>query len=110
MLMKVSAGVASLGTIVGLAFGAWFVITDAIGEEAKTRQIQVDQLRLQDQADDVDFEIYKVTAQMDEIERRHSNNVRYHGDDQRLKQLHRQLDILLRRQQNMLERIEEKVQ
>jgi hypothetical protein len=109
MIMKVSAGVASLGTIVGLAFAAYFVITDAIGEESKTRQIQVEQLKLQDQADDVDFEIYKVAKQMDEIENRMANNVGYHGDSQRLKQLQRQLDILLRRQNSVLLRIEGKV-
>lgn len=108
-IVKASAGVASVATVVGLAFGAWFAITGAIAEESKTRQMAVEQLQLQDQADDVDFEIYKVTKQMDEIEVRHANGVRYHGDEQRLQQLSRQLDILLRRQGSVLQRIEEKV-
>ena len=106
---KVATSVVAMGTIIGLCFGAWFAITSAIAEEAATRQMQVDDLRLQDKADDVEFEIYKVTVQMDDIETRHANNVRYHGDEQRLKQLQRQLDILLNRQENVLERLEEKV-
>lgn len=104
--VKVAGGVVTLGAVIGLAFGAYFVMTDAVGGEAKTRQLADQQLQLQNQADDVDFEIYKVAKQMDEIENRTANNVAYHGDAQRLSQLQRQLDILLRRQGNLLQRIE----
>lgn len=106
--MKVTAGVASLATIIGLAFAAWFVIKDAIGEESTTRKLQFEELELQKQADDVDFEVYKVTSQMDEIERRNANNLVYHGDERRLRSLQRQLDILLQRQSTVLDRIEER--
>lgn len=105
--MKIAGGVVTLGAVIGLAFGAYFVMTDAVGGEAKTRQLADTQLQLQNQADDVDFEIYKVAKQMDEIENRVANKVAYHGDTQRLSQLQRQLDILLRRQANVLLRIED---
>jgi hypothetical protein len=105
--MKIAGGVVTLGAVIGLAFGAYFVMTDAVGGEAKTRRLGDQQLQLQNQADDVDFEIYKVAKQMDEIENRMANNVAYHGDSQRLSQLQRQLDILLRRQANVLLRIED---
>ena len=107
--MKIAGGVVTLGAVIGLAFGAYFVMTDAVGGEAKTRQLADQQLLLQNQADDVDFEIYKVAKQMDEIENRTANNVAYHGDAQRLSGLQRQLDILLRRQANVLLRIEDTV-
>ncbi len=107
--MKVAGSVLTLGAVIGLAFGAYFVMTDAVGGEAKTRQLADTQLQLQNQADDVDFEIYKVAKQMDEIENRMANNVPFHGDAQRLSQLGRQLDILLRRQANVLLRIEDTV-
>lgn len=105
--MKVAGSVLTLGAVIGLAFGAYFVMTDAVGGEAKTRQLADTQLQLQNQADDVDFEIYKVAKQMDEIDMRAANGTGFHGDAQRLKQLQRQLDILLRRQDNVLLRIED---
>ncbi len=107
--MKIAGGVLTLGAVIGLAFGAYFVMTDAVGGEAKTRQLADTQLQLQNQADDVDFEIYKVAKKMDEIEDRMANNASYHGDSQRLSQLQRQLDILLRRQASVLLRIEDTV-
>ncbi len=105
--MKIAGGVVTLGAVIGLAFGAYFVMTDAVGGEAKTRQLADQHLQLQNQADDVDFEIYKVAKKMDEIEDRMANNASYHGDPQRLSQLQRQLDILLRRQASVLLRIED---
>jgi hypothetical protein len=105
--MKIAGGVVTLGAVIGLAFGAYFVMTDAVGGEAKTRQLADQQLQLQNQADDVDFEIYKVSKQMDEIDLRAANGIQFHGDVQRLSQLSRQLDILLRRQDNVLLRIED---
>ena len=105
--MKVSVGVASVGTVIGLAFAAWFAVTEAIAGEAETRQMAVQQLKLQNQADDVDFEIWKVSNAMDDIERRQENGVVYTTDERRLKGLRRQLDILLSRQGQVLERIEE---
>ncbi len=105
--MKIAGGVLTLGAVIGLAFGAYFVMTDAVGGEAKTRQLADSQLQLQNIADDVDFEIYKVAKQMDEIDMRAANGTAFHGDTQRLNQLGRQLDILLRRQDNVLLRIED---
>jgi len=104
--MKIAGGVLTLGAVIGMAFGAYFIMTDAVGEEAKTRQLADKQLELQNTADDVDFEIYKVATQMDDIETRHANDVFYHGDEQRMSQLRRQLDILLRRQASVLQRLE----
>ena len=105
--MQIAGGVMTLGTVIGLAFVAYFVMTDAVGGEAKTRQLADVHLALQNQADDVDFELYKVAKQMDEIDMRDANGRPYHGDAQRLNQLSRQLDILLRRQANVLLRIED---
>ncbi len=107
--MKIAGGVVTLGAVIGLAFGAYFVMTDAVGGEATTRQLADQELTLQNQADDVDFEIYKVAKQMDEIDMRAANGKPFHGDAQRLSQLSRQLDILLRRQDNVLLRIEDTV-
>jgi hypothetical protein len=105
--MKLAGGVVTLGAVIGLAFGAYFVMTDAVGGEAKTRQLADAHLKLQNQADDVDFEIYKVAKLMDEIDKRDANGTPYHGDVQYLNSLQRQLDILLRRQASVLLRIEE---
>jgi len=108
-IVKVTAGIASVGTVIGLAFGAWFAITAAIAGEAETRQQAVQELQLQNKADDVDFEIWKVSNAMDDIERRQENGVVYTTDERRLKGLRRQLDILLSRQGQVLERIEEAI-
>ena len=105
--MKIAGGVVTLGAVIGLAFSAYFVMTGAVAGEAKTRQLADVHLQLQNQADDVDFELYKVSKQMDEIDMRDANGRPYHGDAQRLNQLSRQLDILLRRQANVLLRIED---
>lgn len=107
---KVFTGVIAVGTVIGLAFGAWFAVTAAIAEETKARMEEVTAIKLQQQAEDVDFAIYTVTHEMDEIEGRAANGQAYHGDQTRLKQLERKLDVLLRRQGKVLERIEEEVQ
>ena len=46
---------------------------------------------------------------MDEIDMRAANGKPFRGDAQRLSQLSRQLDILLRRQDNVLLRIEDTI-
>jgi len=108
--MKVAGGALTLGAVVSMAFGAYFTMTSAVGEEAKSRDIQVQSLKLQDIADDLGFEIWKVTHAMDVIETRQANGVRYHGDDRRMASLQRQLDILLNKQDNILERLESQAQ
>lgn len=107
--MKIAGGVLTLGAVIGMAFGAYFIMTDAVGEEAKTRQLADQQLQLQNTADDMDFAIYKVVNEMEVIEKRNANGVRYHGDDRRMASLQRQLDILLNKQDGILQRIENQV-
>jgi len=107
--MKIAGGVLTLGAVVSMAFGAYFVMQGAVGEEAKTRQLADEQLRLQNTADDMDFAIYKVVNEMEVIEKRNANGVHYHGDDRRLSALQRQLDILLNKQDAVLQRLESQV-
>lgn len=109
LTMKIAGGVLTLGAVVGMAFGAYFTMTDAVGGEAKTRDLQVQQLRLQDTADDLDFEIWKVVHAMEVIETRQANGIRYHGDDRRMAALQRQLDILLNKQDAILIRLESQI-
>lgn len=109
MVMKVSAGVASLGTIVGLAFVAWFAITDAIGSEARQRSVERHAMELQRDADEVSFAIYQVTHKLEEIEARVAHERARKSDPQRYKQLERDLDILLRRQSQVLDALEDQL-
>lgn len=108
-----TANILGIGGVVGLAFTVWFAITGVVAEEEEAREQgdwqlieRFKGLELQDNADDVDFEIYKVAKQMDEIGLRQANKAPYHGDTQRLKGLQRQLDILLNRQLKVLDRLE----
>lgn len=107
--MKVSAGVASLGTIIGLAFATWFVITDAIGSEARQRARDFHAMELQRDADDVAFSIYQATHKLDEIEARVAHNRARKSDPENYKQLERELDILLRRQEQVLDALEDQL-
>lgn len=109
MVMKVSAGVASLGTIVGLAFVAWFAITDAIGSEARQRSVEMHAMQLQRDADEVAFSIYQTTHKLDEIEARIAHRRARKSDPENYKQLERELDILLRRQEQVLDALEDQL-
>lgn len=109
MVMKVSAGIASLGTIVGLAFVAWFAITDAIGSEARQRSVEMHAMQLQRDADEVAFAIYQVTHKLDELEARDHNKRSRKSDPVIQKQLERDLDILLRRQEQVLDALEDQL-
>jgi hypothetical protein len=105
----VAGGVASLATIVGLAFGAWFAITDTIAGEARTRQVEMHAMELQREADEVAFSIYQVTHKLDEIEARADHKRERKSDPLLYRQYERDLDILLRRQDQVLEALEEQL-
>jgi len=109
MVMKVGTGVASLGAIVGLAFTAWFAITDTVAGAARTRQVEMHAMQLQRDADEVAFSIYQVTHKLDEIDARVSHNRVRRGDDTLYKQLERELDILIRRQEQVLDALEDQL-
>ncbi len=89
-----------------MAFGAWFAVMNAIAGEAEKLQGSINGMQLQQQAEDVDFAIYQVTHKMDVVEARIDNKKSYPSDPTVLKQLQRQLDVLLRRQNLVLQRIE----
>lgn len=105
-----ASAITAIGVIVGMAFGAWFAVTGAIAGETEKINTRLDTIQLQQQAEDVDFAIYQVTHKMDVIEGRILNGKGYANDVTILKQLQRQLDVLLRRQDKVLERIESKTQ
>lgn len=107
--MKVSGAVASLGTIVGMSFLAWFTIMDAIGGEARQRELQFHAAELQRDADDVAFAIYQTTHKLDEIEARAHNNSARKSDPVMAKQLERELEILLIRQGQVLDALEDQL-
>jgi hypothetical protein len=106
-IVRVSVASAAVATIIGLAFTAWFHIQDGIAGEAKQRQLTFHAAELQREADDVGFEIYKVVHQLDEIEARAHNGRARKGDPLLQKQLDRELEILLRRQGDVLDRLED---
>ena len=108
-VVKVSVGVASVGTIIGLAFTAWFHIQASIADEARQRQQALYAQELQRDADEVAFDIYKVTHQLDEIEARASNNRMRKGDEVLYKQKERELEILLKRQEQVLDALEDQM-
>jgi hypothetical protein len=101
-----ASAITAIAGIVALAFGAWFTVTGAIAGEAEKLNTRIDSVQLQAQVEDVDFAIYQVTHKMDVIEGRILNGEGYVNDATILKQLQRQLDVLLRRQSLVLQRIE----
>jgi hypothetical protein len=105
-VVKVAAGIASVGTVIGLAFAAWFAITGAIAGEAETRQQAVQGIQVQRAQDDVAFEVYKVQQQLDEITIREKEQEGYSSDAVRKELLIRQLDILIRRQAQVIRNLE----
>ena len=108
-VVKISVGLASLLTIVGLAFTGWLHIDDAISGEARQRELQFHAAELQRDADDIAFAIYKVTHTLDEIEARAHNGTPRKGDALMQKQKERELEILLRRQGQVLDAIEDQL-
>ena len=106
----IASAIAAIGVIIGMAFGAWFAVTGAIAGEAEKIGARLDTIQLQAQVEDVDFAIYQVTHKMDVIEGRILNGEGYPNDATILKQLDRQLNVLLRRQEIVLKRIESKTQ
>ncbi len=107
--MKMAGAVLTLGAVVSLSFAAWFTIIDAIAGESEKLGGRIDTMQLQQKAEDVDFAIYQVTHKMDVVEARIDNGKGYPSDPTTLKALRRQLDILLRRQAQVLTRIEEAI-
>ncbi len=104
--VKLVSGIIGIATVVGLAFAAWFTIVSAIAGEAEKLTDRIDGMELQAQAEDVDFAIYQVTHRMDVVEERIDNGRPYPSDLNQLHQLQRELDVLLRRQDTVLRRIE----
>lgn len=104
-----ASALTAIGVIIGLAFGAWFAVTGAIAGEAEKIGARLDTIQLQAQVEDVDFAIYQVTHKMDVIEGRILNGKGYANDGTILKQLQRQLDVLLRRQSIVLQRLESQI-
>jgi hypothetical protein len=104
-----AASITSITTLVALVFGAWFAIMGAIAGEAEKLRGSIDGMVLQQQVEDVDFAVYQVTHKMDTVEARIDNGKAYPSDSTTLKQLQRQLDVLLRRQDVVLKRIENSV-
>ena len=104
-----ASAITAIAGIVALSFGAWFTITGAIAGEAEKLNTRLDTIQLQQKMEDVDFAIYQVTHKMDVIEGRILNGKGYANDATILKQLQRQLDVLLRRQSLVLERIENQI-
>lgn len=104
-----ATSITGIATIVALSFGAWFAVMGAIAGEAEKLQGSIDGMQLQQKVEDVDFAIYQVTHKMDVIEGRILNGKAYANDATILSQLQRQLDVLLRRQDLVLKRIESKI-
>lgn len=101
-----ATSITGISTIVALAFGAWFAVMGAIAGEAEKLQNSIDGVKLQQKVEDVDFAIYQTTHKMDVINARIDNGDAYASDHTQLKILKRQLDVLLRRKDSVLERLE----
>jgi hypothetical protein len=103
---KVASGVTAIAAVVAISFGAWFTVMEAIAGEAEKLTGRIDTMELQALAEDVDFAIYQVTHKMDVVEERIDNGQAYSSDVNRLHKLERELDVLLRRQEIVLKRVE----
>lgn len=103
---KVAGSITAICGVVALSFVAWFTVMEAIAGEAEKLTERIDTMELQQQAEDVDFAIYQVTHKMDVVEARIDNGQPYPSDVNQLHQLQRNLDVLLRRQDTVLRRIE----
>ena len=103
---KVASGITAIAAVVAISFAAWFTVMEAIAGEAEKLGGRIDTMELQKQAEDVDFAIYQVTHKMDVVEGRIDNGQSYSSDVNQLHQLQRELDVLLRRQDIVLKRIE----
>lgn len=106
---KLAGSITAICLVVAMSFGAWFTVLDAIAGEAEKITERIQNMELQQKAEDVDFAIYQVAHKMDVIEERADNNQAFSGDQTRLHQLERELDILLRRQETVLKRLEANV-
>jgi hypothetical protein len=104
-----ATSITGIATVVALAFGAWFAVMGAIAGESEKLQSSITGIELQQQAEDVDFAIYQVTHKMDVIDARIDNGTAYANDRTQLKLLKRSLNVLLRRQDVVLKRIESSV-
>ena len=108
-IVKVAVSITAVGGVVAMAFGAWFIFQDAIAEEAGKRQQQFYATELQRDADEVAFSLYQLIHKMDEIEEREDNQRARKSDPTQWKQLERQIDILLVRQGQVLEALEDQL-
>ncbi len=105
-VMKVGGAVALLFSLIAGCFAAWFAIQDSIAAETRQLKLEFHAMELQRDADDVAFAIYKVTHLLDEIDAREAHGLARNADPIQRRQLERELDILLRRQEQILEALE----
>lgn len=108
-IVAVASGVTAVGGVVAMAFAGWFAIQDTIAEESRQVAQQFYATELQRDADEIAFAIYQIVHQMDEIEQRAENKRQRKSDPTQWKQLERQLDILLQRQGQVLEALEDQL-
>lgn len=108
-ILKVAGGITGVGAVVAMAFTAWFTIMDVVADEGRQRAQKFYATELQRNADEIAFAIYQVVHQLDEIDYREDNNRARKTDVLQGKQLTRQLDILLERQGQVLEALEDQM-
>lgn len=105
-VLKIGGAVTLLFSLIAGCFAAWFAIQDSIAAESRQLKLEFHAMELQRDADDVAFAIYKVTHLLDEIDAREAHGTARNADSIQRKQLERELDILLRRQEQILEALE----
>ncbi len=108
-IVATATGITAVGGVVAMAFTAWFAVQDTIADEARQVQQKFYATELQRDADEIAFAIYQIVHQMDEIEQRAENKRARKSDPTQWKQLERQLDILLQRQGQVLEALEDQL-
>lgn len=108
-IAKVAGGITAVGAVVAMAFTAWFTIMDVVASEARQTQQKFYATELQRDADEISFAIYQVVHQLDEIDFRADNLRPRKSDPRQQRQLERQLDILLQRQGQVLEALEDQM-
>lgn len=104
--MKIVGGITAVGVLVGMSFTAYLFIEGKIDASATGLQKQMNAAQLADFRGDVEFEIYKIQHKLDEIERREENGKSYSTDSLEKRLLIRQLNIMLQRKSEVVQRIE----
>lgn len=104
--LQIVAGLASILSLIGLAFAGWFVIQTAIAEEAQVAEQEIELVRQEAQYNRVEDGIWRLEHQLAVIEERREQGNSYPTDERREKQLLRTYDILLTQQETLLEKYE----